>query len=123
MRRFLLIVSLLFTGIAIQAQELNATVTIDAEQTGQYNLQVFRTIEQQLTEFINNTKWTDKEYKNQERIDCNFTLIINQFKGDSFGGSLQIQSSRPYYQSTYDSAVYNSYDTQLSFKYKLDYLR
>ena len=107
MRRFLLIVSLLFTGIAIQAQELNATVTIDAEQTGQSNLQVFRTIEQQLTEFINNTKWTDKEYKNQERIDCNFTLIINQFEGDSFGGSLQIQSSRPTYQSTYDSPVYN----------------
>jgi hypothetical protein len=118
MRRFLLIVSLLFTGIAIQAQELNATVTIDAEQTGQSNLQVFRTIEQQLTEFINNTKWTDKEYKNQERIDCNFTLIINQFEGDSFGGSLQIQSSRPTYQSTYDSPVYNYNDRQVSFNYK-----
>lgn len=98
-------------------QELNATVTIDAQQTGQPNFQVFRTLEQQLTELLNNTSWTNREYKNQERIDCNFTLIITSFESTSFEGSLQVQASRPIYGSIYDSPIYNYNDRQFSFEY------
>jgi len=99
------------------AQELNATVTIDAEQTGQPNFQVFRTLEKQLTEFLNNTSWTDRQYKQQERIDCNFTLIIQSFESTSFSGTLQVQSSRPVFGSVYDSPIYNYNDRQFSFDY------
>ena len=99
MRNLLLIFLLMFSVSLAKAQELNATVTIDAEQTGQPNLQVFRTLEQQLTEFISNTKWTNKVYKNQERIDCNFTLIISSFESDAFNATLQVQASRPVYGS------------------------
>ncbi len=101
----------------IIGQELNATVTIDAQQTGQPNFQVFRTLEQQLTELLNNTSWTNREYKNQERIDCNFTLIITSFESTSFEGSLQVQASRPIYGSIYDSPIYNYNDRQFSFEY------
>lgn len=117
MRRILFLITLLVSTLTVQAQELNATVTIDAVQTGQPNLQVFRTLEEQLTEFINNTSWTNKEYKNQERIDCNFTLIIQSFESTSFTGNLQIQSSRTIYGSIYDSPVYNYNDRQFSFDY------
>src|SRR5690606_16350356 len=118
MRKILLF--LLF-GIAVfsaKAQEFNCTVNIDAEQTGPPNLQIFRTLETQLLEFVNNTKWTDKEYKNQERIDCNMTLVISQYDGDTFNATLQIQSSRPVFDSTYDSPVYNYFDKQVNFTYK-----
>ncbi|OAB78526.1 type IX secretion system protein PorD [Cochleicola gelatinilyticus] len=118
MRKFLLLSSLMFMVFAAQAQELNATVTIDAEQTGQPNQQVFRTLQQQLTEFVTNTKWTNKTFKNQERIDCNFTLILTEYNGDSFLGSLQIQASRPVFNSTYDTPIYNYNDKQLGFTYK-----
>lgn len=104
-------------AVAIQAQELNATVTIDAEQTGQPNYQVFRTLESQLTDLLNNTTWTNREFKNQERIDCNFTLILTGFESTSFTGSLQIQSSRTTFNSTYDSPIYNYNDRQFSFEY------
>lgn len=117
MRRILFLITLLVSTLAVQAQELNATVTIDAVQTGQPNLQVFRTLEEQLIEFINNTSWTNKEFKNQERIDCNFTLIIQSFESTSFTGTLQVQSSRPIYGSIYDSPVYNYNDRQFSFDY------
>lgn len=101
----------------MQAQELNATVTIDAEQTGQPNYQVFRTLQTELTEFLNNTVWTNQTVKTQERIDCNFTLIIQSFESTAFTGTLQIQSSRPVYGSLYDSPVYNYNDRQFSFDY------
>jgi hypothetical protein len=110
----LIIICLAFTA---RGQELNATITIDAEQTGQPNLQVFRTLKQQLTDFINGTRWTEQVYKNQERIDCNFTLIIQSFDSDAFSGTLQIQASRPVYGSTYDSPIYNYNDRQFSFEY------
>jgi hypothetical protein len=117
MHKLILLFSLIITTLAVQAQELNCTVTVDAEQTGQPNQQVFRTLQQQLTEFINNTKWTNKVYKNQERIDCNMTIIVTNYESDSFNATIQIQSSRPVFGSTYDSPVYNYNDRQFSFDY------
>jgi hypothetical protein len=107
MRKLFLLVMLGFMSIQVQGQELNATVTIDAEQTGQPNAQVFRTLKDQLTELLNETRWTNRTFTNQERIDCNFTLILQSFESTTFSGSLQVQSSRTIFGSTYDSPVYN----------------
>ncbi len=117
MRKYYFFILLGLSIGTLQAQELNATVTIDAEQTGQPNYQVFRTLKDQLTDLLNNTKWTDQEFKNQERIDCNFTLIIQSFESTSFTGTLQVQASRTIYNSTYDSPIYNYNDRQFSFEY------
>ncbi|MFT4697201.1 MAG: hypothetical protein ACI9SJ_000317 [Flavobacteriaceae bacterium] len=117
MRKIIIIVSLIFSTLAIQSQELNCTVTIDASKTGQQNQQVFRTLEQQLTEFLNNTVWTNKEFKNQERIDLNMSLIVNEFDSNFFSCNLQIQASRPIFDSVYDSPIYNYNDKQVSFNY------
>ncbi len=118
MRKIILTLLCTLAVASTQAQELNCTVTVDAERTGQPNLQLFRTLENQILEFVNNNKWTDKAYKNQERIDCNMTMIISQFDGDNFTATLQIQSSRPTFDSTYDSPVYNYFDKQVSFNYR-----
>ena len=118
MRKFILFLLCAVSVLSANSQELNCTISIDAAQTGQPNLQIFRTLETQLREFVINTKWTDKEYKNQERIDCNMTLVVSQYDSDTFSATLQIQSSRPTYDSTYDSPVYNYFDKQVSFSYK-----
>ena len=108
---------ILCASLASSAQELNCTVSINAEQTGQPNNQIFRTLETQLTEFINTTSWTDKNYKNQEKIDCNMSIIINSFDANIFNATIQIQASRPVYQSTYSSPIYNYNDKQFNFSY------
>tara|TARA_R110002020_G_scaffold307254_4_gene523101 strand:- start:177 stop:1067 length:891 start_codon:yes stop_codon:yes gene_type:complete len=117
MRRFLLILSVLTLSFSTQAQELNCTVVVDAEQTGQPNLQVFRTLQQELTDFINTTTWTNRVYKNQERIDCNMSIIISDFESNSFTATIQIQAARPTFNSTYDTPIYNYNDRQFSFDY------
>ncbi len=118
MRRILFIVLFIVGSFVVQAQELNCTVIIDATQTQQPNNPIFKTLERQLTEFINNKSWTNKEYKNQERIDCSIALIISNYEGDVFSGTMQIGSSRPVYGSSYDCAIYNYNDKQVSFTYK-----
>jgi len=117
MRRFLLILSVFILSFSTQAQELNCTVLVDAKQTGQPNLQVFKTLQQELTDFVNNTTWTNKVYKNQERIDCNMSIIISDFDSNSFTATIQIQAARPTFNSTYDTPIYNYNDRQFSFDY------
>jgi len=112
-----IIIIMLLSAFINNAQELNCTVSINADQTGQPNLQVFRTLETQLKEFVNNTVWTDKTYKNQERIDCNMAIIITEFDSNIFKATIQIQASRPVFQSTYSSPIYNYNDKQFDFSY------
>ncbi|MFL1896487.1 DUF4835 family protein [Aquimarina sp. 2-A2] len=99
------------------AQEFNARVVVNAEQTGQPNLQVFKTLERSLIEFINTTKWTAVDYRNEERINCSFVININAYNNDTFSATIQVQASRPVYGSNYNSTTFNSIDKQFTFSY------
>lgn len=87
--------------VAVQGQELNCAVVINAEQTGQDNLQVFKTLQRAVTEFMNETVWTKRNFKQQERIDCSINIIVSSIDVDNFDASIQVQSSRPVYGSSY----------------------
>ena len=66
---------------------------------------------------INTTAWTDKNYKNQEKIECNISIIISDFDSNLFKATIQIQASRPVYGSSYTSPIYNYNDKQFNFSY------
>ena len=116
MRNFLTIVFLCLS-FASFSQELNCNVVVDAQQTGDENLPIFKTLEKQLTEFVNNTKWTERVFNPQERINCSMILNITDYSGEIFQGSIQVQSSRPVYGSSYSTPIYNFNDKDLTFKY------
>ena len=117
MFRILLIFSLLTTTLTF-SQELACNVTVDARQTGNENLQIFRSLQTQLTDFINNTTWTGRKIRNNERIDCNMFINISSYDNDVFQATLQIQSSRPIYNSSYNSPAYNFNDKNFTFRYQ-----
>ena len=73
MKNFYLIFFLLFSNFFV-SQELNCEVVVEARQTGNENLQVFKTLETQLTEFINSTSWTNKAVRQSEKIDCTMSV-------------------------------------------------
>ena len=116
MRKGFFLIALLFAS-QLFSQELNCDVVVNAQQTGNENVQVFKTLERQLKEFINNTKWTNKNYKAQEKIDCSMNIIITDYDTDNFQASIQVQSSRPIFNSTYSSPVYNFNDKNFDFQY------
>lgn len=113
----LLVTLLLCVNIAGYTQELNCSVVVNANLTGNENLQIFKTLERQLTEFVNETKWTTKSFGPQERIECGIYLTINDNSSDLFSGTLQVQSSRPVYGSTYSTPIYNVNDKDVTFRY------
>ncbi|TYC17946.1 DUF4835 family protein [Bizionia gelidisalsuginis] len=116
MRNSILLFLLCFTTVGF-AQELNCNVAVNAQLTGNENLQVFKTLENELKEFVTKTQWTKRTFEPQERIDCNIAITIKSYSGDSFSGTIQVQSSRPVYGSSYTTPVYNMNDKEFSFNY------
>tara|TARA_B110000879_G_scaffold63648_1_gene89704 strand:+ start:1483 stop:2373 length:891 start_codon:yes stop_codon:yes gene_type:complete len=116
MRNLIYLVALLIS-FSMSSQELNCTVVVNAQQTGNENVQVFKTLEKQLNEFVNNTRWTTKNFKIQERIECSMVINIQNYQSDAFQASVQIQSARPVHNSFYASSVYNFNDKDFNFNY------
>lgn len=103
--------------VSLAQEELNAIVVVNADRVQSTNKQVYTTLEQSVTEFINQTRWTNKKVLPQERINCAFTIIINEQNGNNFTGSIQVQSARPVYNASYESTLLNINDTNFSFQY------
>ena len=103
---------------AAGAQELNCNIIVNSDQVAQTNQQIFKTLERALNDYVNKTKWTNKVYKQQERINCSMLLTINSFDANSlFSGTIQVQSSRPVFNSAYETPVFNYNDRQFTFNY------
>ena len=66
MRNILLFSLFLIVSFAVHAQELNCQVTVNSDQVGQTNQQIFKTLERSLNDFVNNTKWTNRVYRENE---------------------------------------------------------
>ena len=116
MRRILLFFIFL-SSITISSQELNCQVTVNFDQVSGSNRQVFTTLETAISEFVNQKKWTDKTVKSQERINCAMNIIITKRDNNTFEGSIQIQSTRPVYGTSYETPILNIRDNDFNFKY------
>ena len=101
------------------SQELNATVKINANQIEGTYKQMFTTLESELTEFINNNKWSEAKFSNVEKIDCSFLFTIKSVTSqDSYAGELTVQARRPVYNSAYTTSTFNFRDTDITFSYQ-----
>jgi len=118
MKYFLKFILIFFVTIQMNGQELNARVTIISDNIPNSNRQVFETLERDLNDYINQKKWTNRNFLSQEKIDCAFTITLQeQPSSNEFRGNIQVQSARPVYNSTYLSSIFNFRDTDLSFRY------
>jgi hypothetical protein len=108
--------ALLFFSFA-QAQQLNCTVTINTERLPNPNLQVYKTLQTSLSEFVNKTDWMGAVLKQSERINCSMYITLFSHNSDQFSGTIQVQSSRLIYNSTYSSPVFNFNDKDFNFTY------
>ncbi|QWX82547.1 DUF4835 family protein [Cellulophaga sp. HaHaR_3_176] len=118
MRKSLLILLLVVIfPFCVSAQELNAIITINSDQVGQTNQQVFKTLERSLNDFVNKTKWTNRNYKENEKVNVRMFITVSEYQNDSFKASIQLQSSRPVFNTSYESPVFNYKDNQFDFNY------
>ncbi len=118
MRKLVVLFIFMLAFTTTNAQELNALVTVNSDQISGSNKQVFTTLQTSLSEFINQKKWTNNNFKTQERISCAFTITINkQVNSNRFEASIQVQAARPVYGTSYTTPIININDLDFNFKY------
>lgn len=118
MYKFFYIILLLCLGFSVKAQELNCNVIINADRIETSDRRVFQDMRNAFSQFLNNRKWTDDVFGNEERINCNLVITIEDMPSiGSFRAAVQIQSSRPTYGTGYESLILNFADRDWQFDY------
>ena len=104
--------------LKLDAQELNCNVQVSAQMIQSSNRVIFENMQRDLYEFMNNTVWTNNVFSYSERVDCNILInLTEQISGDEFRGTIQVQLSRPVFNTTYNSTVLNFVDNNFNFRY------
>jgi len=113
--KFLVVFVLSFLGAF--SQELKATVSVNSAQVTNVNPQIFKNLEKQIFDFLNNTKFSEKVTKPNEKVNCSFFFIVNKFESNNFEVTLQVNSTRPVFNSTFTTPILNINDKDVGFKY------
>ena len=101
-----------------RAQELNCTVTVIAPQISNVDVSRFDALEDGIREFMNGRRWTNDNFEFEERIECTLQLTVSEAIGSTvFKGSMQVQSSRPVFNSDYNTPVLLVNDGDIQFEW------
>ena len=118
MKRIWLLIIFCFVSQYIWAQELRCNISISSTKIQGANKTVFETMQSDLYEFMNNRKWTEHQYNQDERIECSFFISLEeQISSDEFKGSIQVQVRRPIFNSSYETVLLNIKDNDFHAKY------
>ncbi len=119
--RLLLVAVMLLLPSAVMAsgEELNAKVTLNRSKVQSADSEVFEQLQDGITQFLNERKWTVNSYEEHERIDCTFGFVVENYSPDgSFTCSLMVQATRPVYGSTYNTTTFKYEDKAITFTYQ-----
>ncbi|MFT4072512.1 MAG: DUF4835 family protein [Dysgonamonadaceae bacterium] len=117
MKKIFLIAAMCFCIHLLQGQELNAKLTLNTSKIAGSEKSVFTTLQNSLEQLLNGTKWTETNFASNEKIECSFTLILNSISDNTFSGELQVTSSRPVYNASYTTPMFNFRDVNITFNY------
>lgn len=117
-QRTILIFILLITSINAFSQEILCSVNINADQVVNTDKKIFNTLKTELTNFINNKKWTNDEFTTDERIEMNITISITErVSTNSFKSTITVTARRPCFKTDYKSQTFNHVDEEFQFDY------
>jgi len=118
MMRKLIILLIICSPAFVSAQEFMCQVSVNSPQVEGTEKKVFQTLQTELYEFVNNRKWTNFVYKNEERIECSIMITITErISSDQFKGKVNVVLQRPVYKTSYNTNLLNLVDNDFDFKY------
>lgn len=120
--KFLVAFILVFSGIAnLFAQEFNCQVSVltDAKvEISSTEQEIIKQMKQSVYDFMNNTQWTEDQFKTEERINLNIQIQIKTIPSTgNYTGYIQVQYNRPAFNSNYNSPLFNFQDDDVAFSF------
>lgn len=121
MHKKLIIFSLSFL-LAVPAafsQELQARVTVLSRGINStVDKKIFTTLQTQLNNLMNSRRWTNDQFQSNEKIVCSFILSVESIlETNNYKATLTVQTARPIFNTSYQSALVNYLDADVAFKY------
>ena len=121
MHKKLIIFSLSFL-LAVPAafsQELQARVTVLSRGINStVDKKIFTTLQTQLNNLMNSRRWTNDQFQSNEKIVCSFILSVESIQEtNNYKATLTVQTARPIFNTSYQSALVNYLDADVAFKY------
>jgi len=117
-KKELIFLILVFLVNSIVAQELNCVVSVNARQLEGSERTMFENMQKAIFQLVNGTKWTNDEFKVEERIDCSILINLEERTGaNEYRGNIQVQASRPIFNTSYKSPIFNVRDEDFTFLY------
>src|SRR5690606_22678207 len=108
MRKLLLLLLCSLSVWSLQAQDVSCKVDVSFDRIQNVDPKVFQTLKRALNDFINNRKWTNDNFNPTEKIECSFLLNLTSRSNDNvYDATLNIQASRPVYNSGYYTPTVN----------------
>ena len=118
LRYFAILLFLFFVVNEVSSQELNCSVEVNSDKISGTDKNVFTTLQNAIAEYMNNNQWGDAQFLANERIECKLFFTISSYDGTTMSGDLQIQSTRPVYNSSYTTTLINFKDSNIEFEYQ-----
>lgn len=109
---------ILILGFKTYSQEFDCDVVVNYQRLESLDPTIADALERGVFEFINARKWTGDVFKPHEKIVWSILIELQTFDGaDEFTGTIQVQSRRPVYASSYNTSVWSFRDQNVSFKF------
>ncbi|MDE5843037.1 MAG: DUF4835 family protein [Muribaculaceae bacterium] len=103
---------------AVDAQELKCQVEVNSQKIEGTNKSVFESLQEAMNDYMNENRFSNATFSPTEKIECRMYLTVSEYDGERMKGDLQLQLSRPVYNSTYTTTVFNFKDNRIEFDYK-----
>ena len=117
-KAFLLTFLCFISFAGLHSQELNCMIYINTQKLSGTDKKVFETLQNSIYEFVNNRKWSNFNFKQEERIECTMMITINdRLSADEFTGTMNVVIRRPVFNTSYNSVLLNTIDKNFQFKY------
>ena len=107
----------LFTVNVVRAQELQCDVRVTSNKVQGSDKTIYQNLQTSLYEFVNNTKFTEINFRQAEKIECSMLVDVTSREGNYFSAEISLGLRRPVYKSNYSTPMFNYIDRRFYFEY------
>jgi len=118
MRKYFVALFLTLISGLLLAQEFKCTVSVSSSALEGTDRRVFQDMQKALYEFVNDRKWTNYEFSEEEKIECSIQITLTKrISSEEYEGKMNIALRRPVFNTSYNSPIFNYQDKSLRFEY------
>lgn len=112
----LILITILYFNFSF-SQEINGNIIINSESVNQTNNSVFINLENSISNFINNSVWSNENYSELEKINLNILFSIISYSNNNYVVNIEFQASRPVLNSSYSTPVFTFLEKNFQFEH------